>query len=168
MVQKQAAEQAKFAEQVAFFHGCFVNYNHPQLGKDLVSVFNAMGIGVQLLKREKCCGVPLIANGFIEQAKKQARVNAESLTDAVIGKGIPVVATSSTCAFTIRDEYPHVLDVDTTQVREHVELATRYLYRLLDGGRELKLKSTPMKIAYHTPCHMEKWAGRRIRWRCCK
>ena len=115
-----------------------------------------MGIGVQLLKREKCCGVPLIANGFIEQAKKQARVNAESLTDAVIGKGIPVVATSSTCAFTIRDEYPHVLDVDTTQVREHVELATRYLYRLLDGGRELKLKSTPMKIAYHTPCHMEK------------
>jgi len=153
---KQAAEQAKFAEQVAFFHGCFVNYNHPQLGKDLVSVFNAMGIGVQLLKREKCCGVPLIANGFIEQAKKQARVNAESLTDAVIGKGIPVVATSSTCAFTIRDEYPHVLDVDTTPVREHVELATRYLYRLLDGGRELKLKSTPMKIAYHTPCHMEK------------
>ncbi len=153
---KQAAEQAKFAEQVAFFHGCFVNYNHPQLGKDLVSVFNAMGIGVQLLKREKCCGVPLIANGFIEQAKKQARVNAESLTDAVIGKGISVVATSSTCAFTIRDEYPHVLDVDTTQVREHVELATRYLYRLLDGGRELKLKSTPMKIAYHTPCHMEK------------
>ena len=153
---KQAVEQAKFAEQVAFFHGCFVNYNHPQLGKDLVSVFNAMGIGVQLLKREKCCGVPLIANGFIEQAKKQARVNAESLTDAVIGKGIPVVATSSTCAFTIRDEYPHVLDVDTTQVREHVELATRYLYRLLDGGRELKLKSTPMKIAYHTPCHMEK------------
>lgn len=153
---KQAAEQAKFADQVAFFHGCFVNYNHPQLGKDLVSVFNAMGIGVQLLKREKCCGVPLIANGFIEQAKKQARVNAESLTDAVIGKGIPVVATSSTCAFTIRDEYPHVLDIDTTQVREHVELATRYLYRLLDGGRELKLKSTPMKIAYHTPCHMEK------------
>jgi len=153
---KQAAEQAKFAEQVAFFHGCFVNYNHPQLGKDLVSVFNAMDIGVQLLKREKCCGVPLIANGFIEQAKKQARVNAESLTDAVIGKGIPVVATSSTCAFTIRDEYPHVLDVDTTQVREHVELATRYLYRLLDSGRELKLKSTPMKIAYHTPCHMEK------------
>lgn len=165
---KQAAEQAKFADQVAFFHGCFVNYNHPQLGKDLVSVFNAMGIGVQLLKREKCCGVPLIANGFIEQAKKQARVNAESLTDAVIGKGIPVVATSSTCAFTIRDEYPHVLDVDTTQVREHVELATRYLYRLLDGGRELKLKSTPMKIAYHTPCHMEKWAGLHIRWPCCR
>ncbi|RDK86647.1 anaerobic glycerol-3-phosphate dehydrogenase subunit GlpC [Enterobacillus tribolii] len=153
---KQAKAQARFAEQVAFFHGCYVNYNHPQLGKDLIRVFNAMGIGVQLLKREKCCGVPLIANGFIDKAKKQAAVNAESLTEAVIGRGIPVIATSSTCTFTLRDEYPHVLDVDTRPVRDHIELATRYLYRLLDGGRELKLKTTPLRIAYHTPCHMEK------------
>ncbi|HDL6855704.1 TPA: anaerobic glycerol-3-phosphate dehydrogenase subunit C [Yersinia enterocolitica] len=159
---KQAEKQQQYAEQVAFFHGCFVNYNHPQLGKDLVSVFNAMNIGVQLLKREKCCGVPLIANGFIEQAKKQARVNLESLTDAVIDRDIPVVATSSSCTFTLRDEYPHLLDVDTAPVRDRVELATRYLYRLLDQGRELPLKSLlsnqnkPLRIAYHTPCHMEK------------
>jgi glycerol-3-phosphate dehydrogenase subunit C len=153
---KQAAEQKKFAEQIAFFHGCFVNYNHPQLGKDLIRIFNAMGIGVQLLKREKCCGVPLIANGFIDQAKRQARVNADSLMDAVLEKGMPVVATSSTCTFTLRDEYPHLLGVDTAPVREQVELATRYLYRLLSDGRELKLKNTPLRIAYHTPCHMEK------------
>ncbi|CFR21331.1 anaerobic glycerol-3-phosphate dehydrogenase subunit GlpC [Yersinia kristensenii] len=164
---KQAEKQQQYAEQVAFFHGCFVNYNHPQLGKDLVSVFNAMNIGVQLLKREKCCGVPLIANGFIEQAKKQARVNLESLTDAVIDRDIPVVATSSSCTFTLRDEYPHLLDVDTAPVRDRVELATRYLYRLLEKGRELPLKplfsngncsaqNKPLRIAYHTPCHMEK------------
>ena len=159
---KQAEKQQQYAEQVAFFHGCFVNYNHPQLGKDLVSVFNAMNIGVQLLKREKCCGVPLIANGFIEQAKKQARVNLESLTDAVIDRDIPVVATSSSCTFTLRDEYPHLLDVDTAPVRDRVELAMRYLYRLLEQGRELPLKplfsatDKPLRIAYHTPCHMEK------------
>lgn len=48
-----AAEQAQFAEQVAFFHGCYVNYNHPQLGKDLLKVLNAMGTGVQLLSKRK-------------------------------------------------------------------------------------------------------------------
>lgn len=47
-----AAEQAQFSEQVAFFHGCYVNYNHPQLGKDLLKVLNAMGTGVQLLSKE--------------------------------------------------------------------------------------------------------------------
>ena len=153
---QQAQAQQRYAEQVAFFHGCFVNYNHPQLGKDLVRVFNALDIGVQLLKREKCCGVPLIANGFIDQAKKQARVNAESLQETVLERGIPVVATSSSCTFTLRDEYPHLLDVDTTAVRDRVELATRYLYRLINQGRSLPLKRTPLRVAYHTPCHMEK------------
>lgn len=153
---KQAAEQEKFAEQVAFFHGCYVNYNHPQLGKDLIKVFNGMEIGVQLLKREKCCGVALIANGFMKQAKRQANVNLESLQETILEKHIPVIATSSTCTFTIRDEYTHVLDVDTSEMRDNIELATRYIYRLLEQGRELKLKHTPLKVVYHTPCHMEK------------
>ncbi|OTA19322.1 membrane protein [Xenorhabdus beddingii] len=158
---KQAEIQSQFKEHVAYFHGCFVNYNHPQLGKDLLKVFNAIGIGVQLLTREKCCGVPLIANGFIEQAKRQARVNLASLTESVIERQIPVVATSSSCTFTLRDEYPHILEVDTRPVRDHVELATRYLYRLLDKGHDLPLKPTLLKVAYHTPCHMEKmgWAA---------
>ncbi|WBM69555.1 anaerobic glycerol-3-phosphate dehydrogenase subunit GlpC [Buttiauxella sp. WJP83] len=153
---KQAKTQQDFAEQVAFFHGCYVNYNHSQLGKDVVRVMNAMGFGVQLLEREKCCGVPLIANGFIDKAKKQAAINAASLSKAVLERGLPVIATSSTCTFTLRDEYPHVLDVDTRPMRDHIELATRFIWKQLEKGRELKLKAIPLRIAYHTPCHMEK------------
>lgn len=152
----QASQQQTFAQQVAFFHGCYVNYNHPQLGKDLLRVMNALGIGVQLLEREKCCGVPLIANGFIDKAKKQANINADSLRKAVLERNIPVIATSSTCTFTLRDEYPQVLDIDTRPMRDHIELATRFIWKLLEEGRELKLKALPLRIAYHTPCHMEK------------
>ncbi len=43
-----------------------------------------MNIGVQLLKREKCCGVALIANGFMKQAKRQANVNLESLQETIL------------------------------------------------------------------------------------
>ncbi len=153
---KQAETQNQFEKQVAYFHGCFVNYNHPDLGKDLIKVFNAMGIGVQLLDKEKCCGVPLIANGFIKQAKRQAQSNADNLKEMVLNRHIPVVATSSTCTFTIRDEYPHVLGIDTTEVRDQIELVTRYLTRLFSDGYELNLKPLPIKVAYHTPCHMEK------------
>jgi glycerol-3-phosphate dehydrogenase subunit C len=150
-----AAEQAQFAEQVAFFHGCYVNYNHPQLGKDLLKVLNAMGTGVQLLSKEKCCGVPLIANGFTDKARKQAKSNVTSLREAIVDKGIPVLATSSTCTFTLRDEYPHLLDVDNSGLREHIELATRFLWRKL-SGQTLPLGKLPLKVVYHTPCHMEK------------
>ena len=159
---KQAKKQKEYAKQVSFFHGCYANYNNPQLGKDLVKVFNALGIGVQLLKKEKCCGVALISNGLINQAKKQAEVNISSIRQSVIRDNIPVVATSSTCTFTIRDEYPHLLDIDTSDIRDSVELATRYIYRLLSNNDDIKLKLSDkkIKVAYHTPCHLEKlgWA----------
>lgn len=151
-----AAQQRAFPQQVAFFHGCYVNYNHPQLGKDLIRLLNDMGIGVQLLQREKCCGVPLIANGFFAKAKKQAQFNVQSLTQAIGQQGLPVIATSSTCAFTLRDEYPHLLDVDNSQVRSHIDLATRWIWRMLDEGKKLTLRETPLKVVYHTPCHLEK------------
>ncbi len=143
-------------DQVAFFHGCFVNYNHPQLGKDLIKVLNAMGTGVQLLSKEKCCGVPLIANGFTDKARKQAITNVESIREAVGVKGIPVIATSSTCTCALRDEYPEVLNVDNTGLRDQIELATLWLWRKLDEGKPLPLKPLPLKVVYHTPCHMEK------------
>lgn len=159
---KQAEKQAAYPKQVSYFHGCYVNYNHPQLGKDLVKVMNAMSIGVQLLKKEKCCGVALISNGFIQQARKQANININSIRQSVVDKKMPVIATSSTCTFTIRDEYPHLLGIRNEDVRDQVELATRYIYRLMTQS-DVKLnfrKDKKLKVAYHTPCHMEKlgWA----------
>lgn len=158
-MKKQADKQASYPKQVAYFHGCYVNYNNPQLGKDMVKIFNALGYGVQLLKKEKCCGVPLISNGFIDKAKKQGAHNIASIRETVVGKNIPVVGTSSTCIFTLRDEYPHLLDIDNSDVRDQIELATRFFYRLMttsDVIQKLKFKDRKIKVAYHVPCHMEK------------
>ena len=46
-------DQQKFERKVAYFHGCYVNYNNPQLGKEFLKVFNAMNIGVMLLEKRK-------------------------------------------------------------------------------------------------------------------
>ena len=154
-------EQNKYHEQVSYFHGCYVNYNNPQLGKDLIKVFNSLGIGVQLLTKEKCCGVALISNGLINQAKKQAKINIKSIRESVLENKRPVIATSSTCTFTIRDEYPHLLDIENSDIKDQIELATRYIYRLLSQtDKKIKVSDKKIKVAYHTPCHMEKlgWA----------
>ncbi len=162
-LKRNRKKQAKFPRQVSYFHGCYVNYNNPQLGKDFVKVMNALGIGVQLLEKEKCCGVALISNGLIDQAKRQGEVNISSIRRSVVDNKIPVLGTSSTCTFTLRDEYPHLLGIDNADVRNGIELATRYIYRLLSSG-DVKLrfkKNAPkLKVAYHTACHMEKlgWA----------
>lgn len=150
--------QESFKHHVSFFHGCFVNYNYPQLGKDLVSVMNAIGYGVHLLEKEKCCGVALISNGMIDQAKKNAAVNIASIRKSVNERQMAIIGTSSTCNFTIRDEYPHLLGVENADVKDYIELATRFIYRLVEEGKvKLVFKNDyKAKVAYHTPCHMEK------------
>lgn len=156
-----ASKQTEFDKKVSYFHGCYANYNYPKLAKDLVKILNAVGYGVNLLEKEKCCGVALISNGFKDQAQSQAELNLSSIRKAV-GRGEPVLTTSSTCTFTMRDEYEHILGLDNSDVRDSIMLATKFLYTLIDEGRiSLAFKEDYKKrIAYHTPCHMEKlgWA----------
>ena len=154
-------KQKDYSKKVSYFHGCYANYNYPKLAKDFVKIMNAIGYGVNLLEKEKCCGVALISNGFKNQAVKQAELNLGSIRKAV-GRGEPVLTTSSTCTFTMRDEYAHILGLDNSDVRSSIALATKFIYELVDAGKvKLVFKDDyKKKIAYHTPCHMEKlgWA----------
>ena len=154
--------QDAFAHHVSYFHGCYVNYNFPQLGRDLVTVMNALGYGVHLLDKEKCCGVALIANGLYNQARRQGEVNMTSMRRSINEMRRPVITTSSTCTFTMRDEYPELLGIDNQGVRDNLSLATRFIYQLVDNG-EVTLAFRPdfkMRVAYHTACHMQRmgWA----------
>lgn len=152
-----AGKQAAFKKQIAYFHGCYVNYNYPQLGKDFVTVMNALGYGVNLLDGEKCCGVAMIVNGLTEGAKKHAKHNVKVLQTAV-DKDMKVLTTSSTCVLTMRDEYKDLLKIDNSGVRDSLLLATKFIYSLIDSGK-VKLafkKDYKARIAYHTPCHLEK------------
>lgn len=155
---RHAAErQERFDRHVTFFHGCYVNYNYPRLGKDLVKLFNAVGIGIELMPEEKCCGVARIANRLIKQATDAARVNLREMRRAV-ERGNDIIATGSTCVLTMRDEYPNALGLDNADIRPHLMTATRYLYKLLEN-EEIKLAFKPdyiKRVAYHTPCHMSR------------
>lgn len=160
-MRRKAPDQTRFASQLSYFHGCFVNYNNPSLGQDFVKLMNAIGYGVNLLEKERCCGVAKIANKMVDEAQRDARLNISSMRKSV-AKGMPVIATSSTCVFTIRDEYPHLLDVENADIRDNILLATAFLNRLVDEGK-VKLvfrKDYRKRITYHTPCHMQKlgWA----------
>lgn len=152
-----AARQNEFSKFVSYFHGCYANYNYPKLSKDFVKILNAVGYGVHLLEKEKCCGVALISNGMAGQAKKQAEVNLASIRKAAAASEL-VLTTSTTCTFTMRDEYEHLLGLDNSDVRDNIQLTTKFLYELIDAGK-IKLvfkKDYKKKVAYHTPCHMEK------------
>jgi len=153
-----APDQNNFAHHVAYFHGCYVNYNFPQLGKDLIQLLNALGYGVHLLDKEKCCGVAMLSNRLTSRARKQAEFNLKYIRKAVTQDHMPVVTTSSTCTMTLRDEYPRVLHLENDDVRQDIQLATFFIYKLLESG-SVRLAFKPdfrLKAAYHAPCHLEK------------
>ncbi|HPS58013.1 MAG TPA: anaerobic glycerol-3-phosphate dehydrogenase subunit GlpC [Spirochaetota bacterium] len=151
-----APTQKDYEKRVVYFHGCFVNYNNHALGKDFVKVMNAMNYGVEIMK-EKCCGVPLIANGYLEKAKKNAAYNINSLQSAEEGKRI--VATSSSCAFALKYEYSSFLELDNSKIIERTDYATRFISEEFLSGNMPKMKRLGIRAAYHSPCHLERMGG---------
>ena len=151
---KVKAHQEGYSRFVEYFHGCYVNYNYPQLGQDFVTLMNACGYGVHILEKQKCCGVALIANGFASQATSAAQTNLASIRKA----SQPVLTTSSSCTLTIKEEYSTILDQDTSDIQSKVQMAVKWLYDRIERG-EVRLafrKDFKMKAAYHTPCHLQK------------
>ena len=121
-----------------------------------MKVLNALGVGVQLLDKEKCCGIALISNRLRKQATENALHNVEQLSKAA-ERGLKVLTTSSTCTLTIREEYPNLLGVDNAAVKDSLLMATRYIYEKLEQGAQLPFRADFHKrVAYHTPCHMQR------------
>ena len=99
----------------------------------------------------------MISSGMPNQARKQALHNVSVLSKSV-EKNLTVVTTSSTCTLTMRDEYPDLLKVDNSFVRDEIVLFSKFIYDLADKGK-VKLifkKDYKATVAYHVPCHMEK------------
>ena len=151
-----ASVQASFPHQVVFFHGCSTEFQHPEVGKAFVKVMNALGYGVRLID-ETCCGVAMISNAMWSNARSNADRNVSALRN-VVAEGLPVVTTASTCTFTMRDEYPNILGIDNSAVRDSITLVEKFIFELVDAGkvRLVFRKDFSARAAYHIPCHMEK------------
>lgn len=157
-----SSRQDSFNRHVTYFHGCYVEYNYPELGIELVKLMNACGYGVRLLDKEKCCGVALLAGGFRKKALLNAVNNVSAIRSAVSDGSEAVLTSGSSCTLMMRDEYPEVLGVDNSPVRDSLMLAVRFIYDGIASGR-IRLsfkKGWKGSLAYHTACHMQQlgWA----------
>ncbi|MBO6170484.1 MAG: anaerobic glycerol-3-phosphate dehydrogenase subunit C [Bacteroidales bacterium] len=152
-----AAAQDGFKKHISYFHGCYANYNYPQLAKDFVAVMNAFGYGVHLMDGERCCGVAKIANGMIPAATRDAKINMGAFRKS-IAEGRDIVTVSTTCTMTLLEEYPELLKVDNDDVKNHVSLVEQFLYKAIASGevKPVWKEGWKARAAYHCPCHQER------------
>ena len=148
-------EQAR----VAVFPTCLVEYQRPQIGQDLVKVYERNGVDCELVGGASCCGAPYLHAGDFDGFMSAARRNVGPLADAV-RSGRDVVVPQPTCGYVLKKDYPEYLATeDARLVGAHTYDASEYLWRLHKGeGTELDTDFTgevPETVAYHVPCHLQ-------------
>ena len=143
------------AGKAVLFSTCFVNYNNPELGRDVVDVFSRSGISLGC-PEQNCCGMPALEAGDLELARKMAISNVAAL-HPYVRAGKKILAINPTCSYMMRKEYGDL--VDTAEARE-VAAATmdvcEYLFQLKQEGKfNRDFRSTPELVGYHIPCHLK-------------
>lgn len=137
---------------------CFIEYQEPAIGKDLVRVYERNGIECSLPDGVKCCGAPWLHSGDVEHFKKAAKKNVTALlSDA--RQGTPIVVAQPTCAYVIKKDYPLYLGTKEAQdVASATYDAAEYLMYVHknNGGLDLAFDGDrPDAVTYHAPCHLQ-------------
>jgi glycerol-3-phosphate dehydrogenase subunit C len=140
-------------KQVAYFHGCYSNYNTPEVGKAMVRVFESFDYEV-LVPKQQCSGTPMFANGMLKDARREAEVNVRELGKA-IENGADVVASCTSCSMALRQEYPELFDIEGIEdLSEHTYEAMEFLRIHEDLGAAIRESEVdPQSFSYHAPCH---------------
>ena len=142
--------------KVALFATCYGNRNEPELGLDLVSVFEHNGIEVALVAQENCCGMPKFELGDLPAVADLKSKNLPPLL-AMIDLGYDIVAPIPSCVLMFKQELPLMFpdEPDVAKVRRHIFDPFEYLALRHKAGLMRTDFARPLgKIAYHVACHL--------------
>ncbi len=142
--------------RVVLFATCYGNYNEPELGEDLIAVFEHNDIPVRLVDTERCCGMPKLELGDLQAVAKAKAFNIPRLA-ALVDKGWDIVAPVPSCVLMFKQELPLMFpdDADVAKVRAAIYDPFEYL-ALRHRHEKLKtdFKNSLGRISYHVACHL--------------
>ena len=151
-----AAHQAPpaAARRVALFHTCSVEYYEPATGRAAVRVLERNRVDVSV-PPQRCCGMPYLDGGAVDEAKALIRDNVKSLA-AAVREGREIVVPGPTCSYMLKQEYPWL---DGSEDAKLVAANTRdlceYLAKLHAAGELDTNFTAPVgAVTYHVPCHL--------------
>jgi Fe-S oxidoreductase len=142
--------------KVALFSTCYVNYNEPGIGHDLLKVLEHNRVPVRLAEREACCGMPKLELGDLEGVARLKEVNIPVLA-RLAHDGYAILTAVPSCTLMFKQELPLMYpeDADVKAVAEAMFDPFEYLVlRHRDGLLQTAFKTPLGKVSYHVPCHL--------------
>jgi glycerol-3-phosphate dehydrogenase subunit C len=141
--------------KVAIYSTCYVNYNEPGIGHDLLKVLNHNEIPYTLVDKEQCCGMPKLELGDLEGVARAKEANIAHLVKYA-KDGFAILSAIPSCTLMFKQEIPLMFPdcADTKLVQDAMWDPFEYLIaRKKDGLLKTDFKKPLGKISYHIPCH---------------
>ncbi|HET9642435.1 MAG TPA: heterodisulfide reductase-related iron-sulfur binding cluster [Burkholderiaceae bacterium] len=141
--------------KVAIFSTCYVNYNEPGIGHDLIRVLEHNEIPYVIVEKEKCCGMPKFELGDLDSVAAHKEANIPVLAKYA-RKGYAIITAVPSCTLMFKQELPLMFPdcADTKAVKAAMFDPFEYLVaRHKDGLLKLDFKQALGKVSYHIPCH---------------
>ncbi len=141
--------------KVAIFSTCYVNYNEPGIGHDLLAVLQHNDIPYVIVEKEKCCGMPKLELGDLDAVAEHKAANIPVLAKYA-KEGWAIVSAVPSCTLMFKQELPLMFPqcADTQAVKEAMFDPFEYLVaRHKDGLLKTDFKNPLGKVSYHIPCH---------------
>jgi Fe-S oxidoreductase len=141
--------------KVAIFATCYVNYNEPGIGHDLLKILDHNEIPYVIAEKEACCGMPKLEQGDLESVAALKEKNIPVLAK-LAREGYAIVTPVPSCTLMFKQEIPLMFpeDEDVKAVRDAMFDPFEYLMaRKRDGFLKTEFPRALGKVAYHIPCH---------------
>jgi Fe-S oxidoreductase len=141
--------------RVAVYSTCYVNYNEPGLGHDLLALLEHNEVPYVLVEQEACCGMPKLELGDLESVAKLKQKNVPPLA-ALAKSGYAIVTPVPSCTLMFKQELPLMFpeDADVKAVQDAMFDPFEYfVLRAKDGLLKRDFKHPLGKVSYHIPCH---------------
>ena len=141
--------------KVAIFATCYVNYNEPGIGHDLVKILAHNEVPHRIIEKEACCGMPKLELGDLDTVEKLKNVNIPQLA-ALAREGYAILTAVPSCTLMFKQELPLIFpeDADVKRVADAMFDPFEYLVlRDKDGLLKKDFKRPLGKVSYHIPCH---------------
>ncbi len=142
--------------KVVVYATCYVNYNEPGLGHDLLKVLDHNRIPYVLMDKEACCGMPKLELGDLEAVAALKEKNIPQLA-RLAREGYAILAPIPSCALMFKQELPLMFpdDADVAAVRKAMFDPFEYLVaRHKDGLLETGFPQPLGNVSYHVACHL--------------
>ena len=141
--------------RVAIFSTCYVNYNEPGIGHDLIKLLDHNDIPYVIVDKESCCGMPKLELGDLESVARHKQANIPVLA-RYAKDGFAIVSAVPSCTLMFKQELPLMFPdcAETQAVKEAMYDPFEYfIARHKDGLLKTDFKAALGKVSYHIPCH---------------